>query len=119
MPHRSTPNKSFCNLRHRDRRLHARLDAEFFHRVLQRERVDNSREHAHVIAGGAFDTLFTAGNAAENIAASDDDYDLHPELADFSDLPRRLLDSIGSNTGAALSSKGFAAEFEQDSAVFG
>ena len=52
---RDADHERLGDLRHRDRALHARGRAEFFQRVLQRQGVDDGREHAHVIARRALD----------------------------------------------------------------
>ena len=64
---------------HGDGALHPRVHAFFFERVLQRQRVDHRRQHAHVVAGGAFDLEALLPAAAENISAADHDGDLDAE----------------------------------------
>jgi hypothetical protein len=64
-----------------DRRHHARRLAETFHRFLQRQRVDDGREHAHVVGGGALDVaVLGKGRAADEIAAPDDHRELDAQL---------------------------------------
>ncbi len=67
----------------------------FFERVLQRKRVDDRGQHAHVIAGGAFDAAFAATQTAKNISATADDDHLHAELAHFADLFGHVLHGLG------------------------
>ena len=57
--------------------MHARRHARTLERVLQRERVDDRREHAHVVALRAIHAFAGALEAAEDVAAADDDAELH------------------------------------------
>ena len=91
---------------------------DFFQRVLKRQRIDNGREHAHVIARGALDPSLTAGQAAENISAANHNHNLHSEVADFTNLPRHILNGFRRNSNSALAANGFSAELKQDAAVF-
>ena len=118
MPHGTTADERFRDLCHRNRALHARGAAEFFQRVLKRQRVDDRREHAHVIAGGAFDAALAAAQAAKNISAADDHDHLHAELAHFANLPGHVLHRFGRNACAVRVAKRFAAQLEQDAGKF-
>ena len=53
VPHRAAADVGLGDLRDRDRRLHARDRAGALERVLERQRVQDRGEHAHVVAGGA------------------------------------------------------------------
>ena len=55
--------------------LHAGTDVAAFERVLEGEGVDDGGEHAHVV-GGPVHVLGLVGDAAEDVAAADDDGDL-------------------------------------------
>ncbi len=66
--------------RHRDRRQHARRLADLLERALHRQRVHHGREHADRVGAGALDALVGAEQAAEEIAAADDDRDLDAEV---------------------------------------
>ena len=55
-------------------------------RVLQRQRVDHRGEHAHVVGGRAVHALGAGREAAEQVAAADDDGGLHAELLDLADV---------------------------------
>ncbi len=71
---------------HLDRRHHARQDAVLLERILHGEPVDHRREHAHVVARRAVHALGARGDAAEDIAAADDDAGLDAETLNFSDV---------------------------------
>ena len=63
-----------------DRGLHARRLVDGLQRVLQRERVDDGREHAHVVGAGAVHAARRAAHAPQDVAATDDDRDLDAEI---------------------------------------
>ena len=86
MPHRAPPNIGFRDLLHLNRRLHARGDADAFERILQGERVDDGREHAHVIGVRAVHAGRFVRFPAPDVAATDDDRDRNAEPRDFGDL---------------------------------
>ena len=106
------------DLRHRDRALHARGRAEFFQRVLQRQRIDDRREHAHVIARRALDATLAAAQAAKNIPAADNHDHLHAEFAHLADLPGHVLHRLGRNADAVRIAERLAAQLEQDAGKF-
>ena len=101
----------FGHLRHGDGALHARGHAELFQRILQRQRIDDRGQHAHVIARGALDAALAAGQSAKNIAAADDHHHLHAQLPHFADLLRHAMNRFGANPHARLAAEGFTAEF--------
>ena len=57
-------------------------------RVLQRERVQERREHPGVVGRGAVHALGRGGHAAVDVPAADDDRELRPALVDRDDLLR-------------------------------
>ena len=100
-------------------RGHARRDAELLERVLQRQGVDDRGEHAHVVGGGAVHAARAGRQAAEQIAAADDDGGLDAELLDFADLAGDLRGDRGIDPERLLAHEGFAGEFEEDAGVDG
>ena len=74
------------DLAHRDRGLHARLDALLLEEVLQREAVHHGAEHAHVVGARAVHALLLQLGAAEEVAAADDDGDLDALVDRLGDL---------------------------------
>ena len=114
MPHRAPPDERFRNLRHRNGALHPRGRAQFFQRILERQRIDNRRQHPHVIARGAFNAAFTAAQPAKNIAAADHHDHLHPEVAHFANLLRHALHRIGVNANARFTTQHFTAQLEEN-----
>ena len=61
-------------------------DVVLLERVLERQRVDDGRQHAHVVGGGAVHALGARRQSAKQVAAADDDRRLHAELLDFADV---------------------------------
>ena len=64
---------------HADGGQQPRLAAQRLQRVLQGQAVDHRGQHAHVVGGGLLDAGVAGGElgAAEDVAAADDDGDLH------------------------------------------
>ena len=118
MAHCAAADEGFGNLRHGDGGLHTRGDAELFERVLQCERIDDRGEHAHVIASGAFNATLAAGQAAKDISAANDYYNLHAQLAHLADLLSHALDRLSRYADAGVAAEGFTAEFQQNPSVF-
>ena len=50
-------------------------------RVLQRQRIQDGGEHAHVVGGGAVHALAAGRQPAPDVAAADDDRDLRRRCA--------------------------------------
>ena len=89
----------------------------FSKRILQGERIDDGGEHAHVIAGGAFDAAFAARQTAKDIAAADDHDHFHAQFAHFADLLGHVVDGFRGNADPGLAPQRFAAQFEQNPAI--
>ena len=65
-----------------------------FEGVLQREGVDDRGQHAHVVGLRPVHADGAGGDAAEDVAAADDDGQLHAEGLDFAHLPRDLRGDV-------------------------
>ncbi len=81
------------------RRQHARVRAARLERVLQRQRVDDRRQHAHVVGVRAVHAARAGGDAAEDVAAADHQRDLDAQAVDVDDLvgdlrQRRRVDAV-------------------------
>jgi hypothetical protein len=87
-------------------------------RVLQRQRVDDGGQHPHVIARGALDAVFAAGQTAKNVPAADDHDHLHAKFAHLADLPGHVAHRLGANADAVFATKRLAAELEQNPGKF-
>ena len=86
-------------------------------RVLQRQAVDDGREHAHVVGGGAVHALRAGRQAAEQVAAADDDGGLDAEGLDLGDVLGDLRRHGGVDAELLLAHEGFTGELQQDPAV--
>ena len=95
-------------------RHHARVHAERLERVLHRERVHDRGEHAHVIAGDAVHAGARQPRAAEDVAAADDDRDLHAQAHDLADLERDALEHLRVDAVVLLAQQRLARQLEQD-----
>ena len=114
MANRTPPNERLGHLVHLDRRLHARIDALFFKRVLQSQRVDDGRQHAHVIGRDAVHVLGLLGHAAEKIPATDHDRNLHTQLVHIGHFRRDLMNPRLVDAEALVGRQRLAGEFEQN-----
>ena len=94
-------------------------DADLLERVLQRQGVDDRGQHAHVVGGRPVHAAGAGRQAAEQVAAADDDGDLDAELLDFADLAGDLGGDRGIDAERLLAHQGFAGEFEEDARVDG
>ena len=69
--------------------MQPRLAVEAFQGVLQGQAVEDGGQHAHVVGGGLLDDLAAGAElgAAQDVAAADDDGQLHAALDDALRLP--------------------------------
>ena len=94
MPDGAPEDERFGDVLHFDGGLHPRDNAALLEFTLQREAVDHSGEHSHVIRGRAIHAAMTGGEAAPDIAAADDNRNLHAEVVDLLHLPRNFLNDL-------------------------
>ena len=100
--HGATQNERLGDLVHRNGALDARGDAHFFEAIHEREGVDDGGEHAHVIARGPVDAALGALEAAEDVAAADDDADFDAEVGDLFNLAAGFFEGRGVDGIAAF-----------------
>ena len=86
MADRLERNVWFCDLTHRDGGLHASGLAFLLKEVLQGKAVHDRAEHAHVIGAGACEAGLAELDAAEEIAAADDNRHLDTCIDGLLDL---------------------------------
>ena len=89
--HGAAANVRLGQLLDLDGRHHARRHARALERVLQRERVDDRGQHAHVVALRAIHAFAGAAQAAEDVAAADHQAELHAGRVDLGELGRGLF----------------------------
>ena len=86
------------DLRHRDRRLHPRGHVDLLQGILQRQRVHDRGEHAHVVGAVAVDARRLP--AAPDVAAAHDDRGLDAEVDDLGQLTRDQRGRVVGDAGA-------------------
>jgi hypothetical protein len=116
--HGAAHDERLGDLVHRDGGLDAGLDAHLLEAVHDGQAVDDGGEHAHVVAGGAVDAALGALEAAEDVAAANDDADLAAEVVDFLHLFAHPLEGGGVDGLGALAAQHLAAQLEDDALVF-
>src|SRR5207237_1819049 len=84
----------------------ARLAAEALEGVLERQAVEDGGEHAHVVGGGLLDDVAAGAElgAAQDVAAADDDGELHALGRDLGELAgdvERLVEADAAAAGLA------------------
>ena len=90
------------------------IHAEALERVLQRQRVQDRREHAHVVAGGAVHPLRGRLHAAEDVARALHDRDLDAAVVDALDLLRDRLDALGVRAVFEIAHERLPRQLEED-----
>ena len=113
----AAPDERLGDGAHLDGRHHARHDALLLERVLQRQGVDDRRQHAHVVAGGAVHPARAGGEPPEDVAAADDDGGLDAERLDLLHVVRDLRRDGRIDAVLLLAHQGFARELQQDAFV--
>jgi hypothetical protein len=103
---------------HGDRRLHAGVDAGLLEQVLQRQAVHDGAEHAHVVGAGPVHAALGDLGAAEEVAAADDDRDLHAAVDDVAHLPGDVGDDVEVEADRAAAEH-LAGQLQQHAAVAG
>ncbi len=88
-----------------------------FERVLQGERINNCGEHAHLVGGDAVHGARGPGHAAENIASTHHNTELHARPRYLSYFGGQLPDAIRINAECGGAGHHFAAELQQNALV--
>ena len=86
-------------------------------RVLQRQRVDDRRQHAHVVGRRAVHPAGAGRDAAEDVAAADDDGRLDAHALDFGDVERDLGGDGRIDAVVLFAHQGFAGQLEEDALI--
>ena len=101
---------------HANGRQQPGLAAEALEGVLQGQAVEDGGEHAHVVGGGLLDD-FAAGaelGPAEDVAAADDDGELHAALHDALGLAGDAERLVDADAALAAVAETFAAQLQHD-----
>ena len=117
MPLGATRDVRLGDLGHRDGGLHARRGAGLLEEVLQRERVHDGAEHAHVVGPAAVHAALAELRAAEEVASADDDRDLDA-VDGRGDLAGHLADDVGIDAELAAAER-LTGELQEDAPASG
>ncbi len=110
---RAAPDVRLGDLGHGDRGLDPRLRAEPLERVLERQRVQERREHARVVGGRPVHPLGRGAHAAVEVPAADDDGDLRARRLDGKHLARDRRDGARVDAVLAVAHQALARELEE------
>ena len=83
-------------------------------RILQRQGVDDGGEHPHVVGGRAVHAARAGGQAAEDVAAADDDGGLDAEALDLADVPGDARGDGGIDPELLVAHQRFAGQLQED-----
>jgi uridylate kinase len=112
--HRAAADVGLSDLLDVQRRLHARPDADLLLRVLQLHRVEDDREHPHVVGGRAIHPLGRAGDAAVDVARARGDRDLDAAIMDDLDLLGDGAQALGIGAVVPRAHQRLPGQLEQD-----
>src|SRR5699024_2414814 len=115
VPDRLAGDVGLGDLPHGDRGLHAGVDTDLLEEVLQREAVHHGAKHAHVVRPGAVHALLLELGTTEEVAAADDDGDLHAVTHGRGDLGGHAPTDIRRHAHLAAT-EDLAGELEEDPA---
>src|SRR3954447_10582205 len=102
-----------------ERRLHARVDLELLERVLELQRVEDDREHPHVVRGRAVHSLGRARDAAVDVARPQHDRDLDAAIVHALDLLGDLAQALEVGAVLEVAHERLAGQLEQDAPEYG
>ena len=88
-------------------------------RILQGERVDHRRQHAHVVGLRAVHALGGGGLAAQDVAPTDDNRNLSSKIMHLRQLTGEVVQDFGVDAVALLTHQRLAAELEHNSLIRG
>src|SRR5687767_9522031 len=108
------PDIGLGQLFHPDRCHDTSVQAPSLHDVLERERIDDRAEHAHVIGGDTIHTHLGELPSAYDVATADHHPNADAHVDDSTNLVTELANAVEVETGALLSGEGLAGELQQD-----
>ena len=106
----------FSDLGHRNRSLNACGNTRLVDEVLEGQRIHDGSEHAHVVGAGTLQALTSQLRAAEEVATTDDNRNLHA----LAHGTRHLLSNIADDLGIQAdrpTSKCLSGKLEQNAAL--
>jgi hypothetical protein len=115
MADRTAPDVRLRDLGDGERRLDPGVGACALECVLQREGVQQRREHSRVVGRRTLHPLRRCCEAAVEVPGADDDRDVDARRADDRDLVRERLDHVRVDAVVAPTHERLARELEEDS----
>src|SRR3954466_6478582 len=112
--HRAAADVGLGDLADVERRLHARVDLELLEGVLELQRVEDDRQHPHVVGGRAVHPLGRARDAAVDVPRAEDNRDLDPAVVDALDLLGDLAQALEVGAVLEVAHERLAGQLEQD-----
>ena len=106
------------DLVHGDGGLHADLNAALLEAVCNGKGVDAGRKHAHVVGSGALHTVAAVFHAAPEVAAADDDADLHAGFDTLFDHVAHAANHVKVQPAVRVARQCLAADFQQHPMIF-
>ena len=97
---------------HADGGQDAGLDADCAEGRAEGEGVDDGGAHAHLVAFDAVEAFLRTAEAAEDVAAADDDADLDAHVGHFLDLAGVVGETFGVDAEVLAAHEAFATEFQ-------
>ena len=85
--------------------------------ILQGKRVHDGRKHAHVVGLSALHATGSAGHAAENVAAADNNADLMAYGEQLLDLLGKMVGNLGVDAVVAVAHQRFAGKLQKHAFV--
>src|SRR4051812_25942976 len=117
--HRAAADVGLGDLADVERRLHARVHLELLERVLELQRVEDDRQHPHVVRGRAVHALGGARDAAVDVPCPQHDRDLDAAVVDALDLLGDLAQALQVGAVLEVAHERLAGQLEQDAPEYG
>jgi hypothetical protein len=114
MAHRPPADVRLGDLRDAERGLHTRVDTQLLQRVLQRQRVQNRREHPHVVSCGPIHPRRYPLHPAVDVPGADDDRDLYALIVHCAHLPGDGNHAIGVGAVGKVPHQRLSRELKKD-----
>jgi hypothetical protein len=118
MADRAAPDIRLGDLVHFDGGHHARGNALFFERILQRQRVDHGGEHPHMVRRHPIHVLRRRRDAAKEISAADHQANLDAATRHLRDLRCQSRDTRRIDAEGPFARQHLTTQFEENASVF-
>src|SRR3989338_9645679 len=113
MPERATADKRLAHVRRRNRAHDSRGKATLLKRALERQRIDHSAEHTHIVCGCAVNPDLGQFLPTDKITSSDDHRNLAPERVRRFHFPRNICGRMDIKPRSPFAAQCLARKLEQ------